>query len=160
MTHTVLHNVNKFRGRQKQKGTRQYIACSSPIQNGRLLSSDVTANRAIYIIVKYYRLLISSIKATCFGTKFKTSVNIHVDVFKFVISRIFVQNTRSTEAHIFYISHTYLLVYYTGHFIISVITNIYDKKTKGPTLMELFTATEKLKKFFFTTRDFRCVHHG
>ena len=31
----------------------------------------------------------------------------------------------------------------------SVITNIYNKKTKGPTLMEFFTATEKLKKFFF-----------
>ena len=29
----------------------------------------------------------------------------------------------------------------------SVITNIYNKKTKGPTLMELFTATGKL--FFF-----------
>jgi hypothetical protein len=26
-----------------------------------------------------------------------------------------------------------------------VIANIYDKKTKGPTLMELFTATGKLK---------------
>jgi len=39
----------------------------------------------------------------------------------------------------------------TGHFIIfSVITNIYNKKTKGPTLMELFTATVKLKKFFFS----------
>ena len=31
----------------------------------------------------------------------------------------------------------------------SMITNIYNKKTKGPTLMELFTATGKLKKFFF-----------
>ena len=31
----------------------------------------------------------------------------------------------------------------------SVITNIYNKKTKGPTLMELFTATEKLKKGFY-----------
>jgi hypothetical protein len=31
----------------------------------------------------------------------------------------------------------------------SMITNIYNKKTKGPTLMELFTATVKLKKFFF-----------
>jgi hypothetical protein len=31
----------------------------------------------------------------------------------------------------------------------SVITNIYNKKTKGPTLMELFTATGKLKSFFF-----------
>jgi hypothetical protein len=30
----------------------------------------------------------------------------------------------------------------------SVITNIYNKKTKGPTLMELFTATGKLKRFF------------
>jgi hypothetical protein len=38
----------------------------------------------------------------------------------------------------------------TGHFIMfSVITNICNKKTKGPTLMELFTATGKLKKFFF-----------
>jgi len=42
----------------------------------------------------------------------------------------------------------------------SVITNIYNKKTKGPTLMELFTATGKLKKFFLTTRDVRCVRHG
>jgi hypothetical protein len=42
----------------------------------------------------------------------------------------------------------------TGRFILfSVITHIYNKKTKGPTLMELFTVTGKLKKFFFTTRD-------
>jgi len=39
---------------------------------------------------------------------------------------------------------------YTGRFImLSVITNFYNKKTKGPTLMELFTATGKLKKIFF-----------
>jgi hypothetical protein len=39
---------------------------------------------------------------------------------------------------------------YTGHFImLSVITNIYNKKTKESTLMELFTATGKLKKYFF-----------
>ena len=31
----------------------------------------------------------------------------------------------------------------------SVITNIYNKKAKGPTFMELFTATGKLKKHFF-----------
>jgi hypothetical protein len=38
----------------------------------------------------------------------------------------------------------------TGRFIMfSMITNIYNKKTKGPTLMELFTAIGKLKKFFF-----------
>jgi hypothetical protein len=35
----------------------------------------------------------------------------------------------------------------TGRFIM-VIKNIYNKKTKGPTLMELFTATRKLKTFF------------
>jgi len=42
----------------------------------------------------------------------------------------------------------------------SVITNIYNEKTKGPTLMELFTATGQLKKVFLTTRDVWCVHHG
>jgi len=31
----------------------------------------------------------------------------------------------------------------------SLITIIYNKKTKGPALMEFFTATEKLKKLFF-----------
>jgi hypothetical protein len=49
---------------------------------------------------------------------------------------------------------------YMGRFIMfSVITNIYNKKSKGPTLMELFTATRKLKKFFFflATRDVLCV---
>jgi hypothetical protein len=48
----------------------------------------------------------------------------------------------------------------TWRFIMfSMITNIYDKKTKGPTLMELFTPTGKLKKFFLTTRGVWCVHH-
>jgi hypothetical protein len=38
-------------------------------------------------------------------------------------------------------------VSYTGRFIMfSVITNIYKKKTKGPTIMEMFTATGKMKK--------------
>ena len=38
----------------------------------------------------------------------------------------------------------------TGLFIMfSMITNIYNKKTKVPTLMEFFTATGKLKKDFF-----------
>jgi len=35
--------------------------------------------------------------------------------------------------------------------------NIYNNKTNGPTPTELFTATGKLKKFFFLTRDVRCV---
>jgi hypothetical protein len=35
---------------------------------------------------------------------------------------------------------------YTGRFVIfSVITNIYNKETKGPALMDLFTVTVKLK---------------
>jgi hypothetical protein len=43
------------------------------------------------------------------------------------------------------ISVSYELNHYAGRFIIfSVITNIYNKKTKGPTLMELFTATGNL----------------
>jgi len=33
----------------------------------------------------------------------------------------------------------------------SVITNIYNRKTKGSTLMEFFTATGKLKKVYFLT---------
>jgi hypothetical protein len=36
----------------------------------------------------------------------------------------------------------------------SVITNIYNKQTKGPTVMELFTATGKLKKFFWQLEMF------
>jgi hypothetical protein len=45
--------------------------------------------------------------------------------------------------------HYVLKTYYTGHFIMfSVITNIYNKNTKGPTLLEFFTATGKLIFFF------------
>ena len=41
----------------------------------------------------------------------------------------------------------------TGRFIMfSVITNIYNKETEGPTLMEFFTATRKL--IFLTTKMF------
>jgi hypothetical protein len=36
----------------------------------------------------------------------------------------------------------------------SVITNIYNKKTKGPTVMELFTATGKLIFFFLQIEMF------
>jgi hypothetical protein len=41
-----------------------------------------------------------------------------------------------------------------------VITNIYNKKTKGPTLMELFTATGKLKKFFWQLEMFNVCTMG
>jgi hypothetical protein len=46
--------------------------------------------------------------------------------------------------------------------MLSVITNIYNKKIKRPTLMELFTATEKLKKFFLQLEIFAVcrVTHG
>jgi hypothetical protein len=55
----------------------------------------------------------------------------------------------------------FLLIHCTGRFIMfSGITNIYNKKTKGPTLMEFFTATGKQKTFILTARDVRCVHHG
>jgi hypothetical protein len=46
-----------------------------------------------------------------------------------------------------------------GVSMFSMITNIYNKKTKEPTLMELFIATGNLKKFFLITRNVRCVHH-
>jgi hypothetical protein len=36
-----------------------------------------------------------------------------------------------------------------GRFItFSLITNTYNNKTKGPTLKELFTITDKIKQFF------------
>jgi hypothetical protein len=44
---------------------------------------------------------------------------------------------------------------YTGRFIIfSVITNIYNKKTKKPPLMEVLTATGKLEQFFWQLEMF------
>ena len=53
-----------------------------------------------------------------------------------------------------------MMIIYRAFHNVLLITNVYNKKTKGPTLMELFTATEKLKKLFLTTKDVRCVHHG
>jgi hypothetical protein len=45
-----------------------------------------------------------------------------------------------------------------GRFIMfSVITNIYNKKTKGLTIMEMFTATRKLKKFIYKYRCLMCT---
>jgi hypothetical protein len=49
----------------------------------------------------------------------------------------------------------------TGRFIMfSVITNIYNKKTKGPTLIGTVHSHRKTEKFLLTTRDVWCVHHG
>ena len=45
--------------------------------------------------------------------------------------------------------HFHLLVVCTGRFVMFfVITNIYNKKTKAFTLIELFIATGKLKNIF------------
>jgi hypothetical protein len=41
-----------------------------------------------------------------------------------------------------------------------MITNIYNKKTKEPTIMELFTATGKLKKFFLQLERFYACTKG
>jgi hypothetical protein len=41
----------------------------------------------------------------------------------------------------------------------SVITNIYNTKTKGPTLMDSFTATGKLKKLQFALISSDCAEN-
>jgi len=49
-------------------------------------------------------------------------------------------------------THTHIYTYiYRAFHMFSVITNMYNKKTKGPPSMEFFTATGKVKKvvFFF-----------
>jgi hypothetical protein len=72
-----------------------------------------------------------------------------------ILGVITILNNLDISPH--HIHHTH----HTGHSIMfSSIANIHNKKTKGPTLTELFTAIAKLKKLFFlTTRDVRCVHH-
>jgi len=52
---------------------------------------------------------------------------------------------------------------YIGRSIFSVITNIYNKKTKGPTYLNgIVHSHRKTEKgfFFLTTIDVRCVQHG
>jgi hypothetical protein len=44
--------------------------------------------------------------------------------------------------------------------MLSVITSTCNKKTKGPTLMELFTATRKLNKFFWKLEMFHVCTTG
>jgi hypothetical protein len=47
-------------------------------------------------------------------------------------------------------SGTYSFLVNPGHFVMfSVITNIYNKKTKGPTLMEFFHSHRKTEKVLF-----------
>jgi len=104
------------------------------------------------------------------GTMDRLSVGHKSNVMLCLLVEILQRDSPSTQKILISEWHTFayvntrktsLEIHYTGRFIVfSVITNIYNKKTKGPTLMELFTATGKLKKFFSTTRDVRCVHHG
>jgi len=54
--------------------------------------------------------------------------------------------------------YIYIYIIYRAFHNVPLITNVYYKKTKGPTLMELFRAKGKMN-FFLTTRDVRCVHH-
>ena len=80
---------------------------------------------------------------TCYAVRTGVSHFVSVKYEVFAISKV-VNSSSPTR------------MYYTGRFVMfSVIKNTYNKNTKGPTLMELFTATGKLKKFFVTTRDVR-----
>jgi hypothetical protein len=85
-------------------------------------------------------------------------------VFKiqWLLVEVFGPDVRQGSLHIvFFLGFTDC---YTGRFIMfSVFTNTYNKKAKGPTVMEFFTATGKLRTFFLTTKHVRCVHqrwHG
>ena len=49
--------------------------------------------------------------------------------------------------------YIYIYIYRTFHNVIHNY-NIYNKKTKGSTLMELFTVRGKLKKFFLQLENF------
>jgi len=66
------------------------------------------------------------------------------------IMKLFIKQLSASPCPFLPLRSKYSPQHLTGHFIMfSLITNVYNKKTKGPTLMELFTATGKLKKFFF-----------
>jgi len=57
--------------------------------------------------------------------------------------------SKSRAAKIFYMINDLCINVQGVSVMFSVITNIYNKKTKGPTLTEWFTATGKMKKVFF-----------
>jgi hypothetical protein len=66
-----------------------------------------------------------------------------------------------------FIRNLWINIINTGRFVMfSAITNIYNKKTKGPPLMELFTATWKLKLLQWPvpkgtdhcSEEYRCTH--
>jgi hypothetical protein len=69
-------------------------------------------------------------------------------------SRLYLMKAKM-EVYVYLCLYIYIYIYvcvcvcvYTGRFMtFSVITYIYNKKIKGPTSMELFTATGKLNFF-------------
>jgi hypothetical protein len=58
------------------------------------------------------------------------------------------ETCRFMESRVLVFTHTERLIMF------SVITKIHNKKTKGPTLMELFTITGKIKKYFWQLETF------
>ena len=78
----------------------------------------------------------------------------HIGQFLFLFQLLVLQQNTNKNICLYNLVHRslecVLLSCNTGRFIMfSVITNIYNKKTKRPTLMEFFTVTGKLKTFFF-----------
>ena len=115
---------------------------------------------------------VGSVKCGCFGNMCTCIYCVLCCFFMYIYSYLFCLYQSKDYCHrvasqlqeVIIIIIIIIIVTYTGRFIMfSVITNIYNKKTKGPNSVELFTGTGKLEKFFFfffTTIDVRCVHHG
>jgi hypothetical protein len=59
------------------------------------------------------------------------------------------QGPRADIVKLIPVAHTYSSANMWRFIMFYVTTNIYNKKTKRPTLMELFTATGNLKTFFY-----------
>ena len=60
----------------------------------------------------------------------------------------FIMSNRVRDVHCVYLIWSIGELYRVFHMFF-IITNIYNRKIKGSTFMELFTAPRKLKKFFF-----------
>jgi hypothetical protein len=119
----------------------------------------VVLKRVFFIGVKN-QFLWQCIVFICSNYIFTNKMHIHnrMHVLLSILSYMFRRLLRRVQGELYLIVCSKLLLryliielklYYTGRFIIfSAITNIYDKNTKGPTLMGLFTATGKPKSFF------------
>jgi hypothetical protein len=145
----VLHIALLMQSAMHMKAWRTYISC------------DVKWNHQIWklILVKLTETYITSIRCRYCGLGFIWEMNEGVELVKIMVRNWTSYNWNKERWFWSCVSHLKRdmstefcvgFLCYTGRFIMfSVITNIYNKKTKGPTLMELFTATGKLKKVFF-----------